>query len=109
MATAIIETIEIDDPEEWWEEALLRHSLFQQRIAQARQSAREGKCLSIEHLRAELEIDAPVILAPTESSEEEGVALLAPDREYPIWTPFNSFEAAETLMKVLENHKAAGA
>lgn len=48
------------DPEDWWEEALLRHPLFQKRIAQARQSAREGKGISIEQLRAELNIAPPL-------------------------------------------------
>lgn len=47
-------------------------------------------------------------LLVTELAEED-VALLSPNREYPIWTPLNTFGAAETLMKMLENHKAAGA
>jgi len=39
-------------------------------------------------------------------AQEEGVPLLAADAEYPIWTPLNAFEAAETLWQVLETHKA---
>lgn len=30
-------------------------------------------------------------------AQEEGVPLLAADAEYPIWTPLNAFDAAETL------------
>jgi prevent-host-death family protein len=51
--------IGFEDPEEWWEEALLRHPRFKERIARARQSAREGKGVTIEQLRAELNIDPP--------------------------------------------------
>lgn len=55
--------IGFEDPEDWWEEALLRHPLFQARIARARQSAREGKGSTIEQLRAELNIEPPASLA----------------------------------------------
>ncbi|MEZ4863135.1 MAG: hypothetical protein R3C14_17580 [Caldilineaceae bacterium] len=44
-----------------------------------------------------------------ELAQEEGVALLTAGAEYPIWTPLNAFDAAATLMKMLENHKAATA
>ena len=40
-------------------------------------------------------------------AHEEGVALLAADAEYPIWTPLNAVAAAETLWQMLEQHKAA--
>ncbi|MFQ5859375.1 MAG: hypothetical protein ACE5LU_27570 [Anaerolineae bacterium] len=39
-------------------------------------------------------------------AQEEEVPLLAADTEYPIWTPLNAFEAAETLLQMLETHKA---
>lgn len=39
------------DPEEWWEELLLRHPRFQARIVQARKSLDEGQGRSIEQLR----------------------------------------------------------
>ena len=39
-------------------------------------------------------------------AQEEGVPLLAEDAEYPIWTPLNAFDAAETLLQMLETHKA---
>jgi len=42
-----------------------------------------------------------------ELAQEDGISLLTPGAEYPIWTPLNAFGAAETLMKMLENHKAA--
>ncbi len=38
-------------------------------------------------------------------AEQEGVSLLAPNVEYPIWTPLNSFEAAEALANFLETEK----
>ena len=34
-------------------------------------------------------------------AREEGVALLQPDEDYPIWTPYNAFDAAATLLNVL--------
>jgi len=39
-------------------------------------------------------------------AQEEGVSLVAADAEYPIWTPLNAFEAAETLLQMLETHRA---
>ena len=54
------------ESEDWWEEALLQNPYFQERIAQARRSAREGKRFSIESLRAELSIDPPLV---SEASE----------------------------------------
>lgn len=39
-------------------------------------------------------------------AQEEGVPLLAADAEYPIWTPLNAFEAGDTLLQMLEAHKA---
>lgn len=43
--------IGIEESEDWWEELLLREPHFQARVAQARQSLREGKGISIEQLR----------------------------------------------------------
>lgn len=40
-------------------------------------------------------------------AREEGVPLLIADAEYPIWTPLNAFDAAETLWQMLETRKAA--
>lgn len=39
-------------------------------------------------------------------AQEEGVPLPAADAKYPIWTPLNAFDAAETLLQMLEKHKA---
>ncbi len=39
-------------------------------------------------------------------AEDEGVPLLTAHAEYPIWSPINAFEAAETLTKMLDEHKA---
>lgn len=44
-----------------------------------------------------------------ELAQEEGIFLLTAGAEYPIWTPINAFGAADTLMKLLENHKVATA
>ncbi len=44
-----------------------------------------------------------------ELAQEEGVPLFIAGTAYPIWTPLNAFSAAETLMCMLENHKAAAA
>ncbi len=41
-----------------------------------------------------------------ELAREEG-ALLKPDMAYPIWSPYNAFEAANTLLDVLKADKAA--
>jgi len=44
--------IGFEDAEDWWEELLLRDPRFEAEIAQARQSLRKGKGISIEDLRA---------------------------------------------------------
>jgi prevent-host-death family protein len=44
--------IGLEDTEDWWGELLLREPRFEAEIAQARQSLREGKGISIEQLRA---------------------------------------------------------
>ena len=37
----------------------------------------------------------------TELAHEEGVALLEPEKAYPVWTPYDAFEAATTLYQAL--------
>ncbi len=37
-----------------------------------------------------------------ELAREEGASLSA-EAEYPIWTPYNAFEAADTLKKMLQS------
>ncbi|MEM7128619.1 MAG: type II toxin-antitoxin system Phd/YefM family antitoxin [Chloroflexota bacterium] len=39
------------NPEDWWEELLLRHPKFQARVAQARKNLREGRGRTIEQLK----------------------------------------------------------
>jgi hypothetical protein len=40
-----------------------------------------------------------------ELAREEGVPLLQPNQDYPIWTPYDAFDAAETLLNALaEEH-----
>ena len=43
--------IGFEDPEDWWEELLLRDPRFRERVAQARSSLRAGQGISLEGLR----------------------------------------------------------
>ena len=40
-------------------------------------------------------------------AQEEGIPLLSAEAEYPIWTPLNAFDAADTLWQLLQTHQAA--
>ncbi len=40
-----------------------------------------------------------------ELAREEGVTLLQSDEDYPIWTPYNAFDAAATLLNVLKEEE----
>ena len=40
----------------------------------------------------------------SEIAREEGV-MLQPDESYPLWTPYDAFEAADTLLHLLEEEK----
>jgi hypothetical protein len=42
-----------------------------------------------------------------EVAREEDAGLPEAAREYPIWSPFDAFEGAATLMRVLEQEKVA--
>ncbi|MGP1383843.1 MAG: type II toxin-antitoxin system Phd/YefM family antitoxin [Thainema sp.] len=44
--------IGFENAEDWWEELLLRDPRFEAEIAQARQSLKEGKGISLEDLKA---------------------------------------------------------
>ncbi|HLO51402.1 MAG TPA: type II toxin-antitoxin system prevent-host-death family antitoxin [Kamptonema sp.] len=44
--------IGFEDAEDWWEELMLRDPRFEVEIAQARQSLKEGKGISIEEMKA---------------------------------------------------------
>ena len=48
--------IGFEDPDDWWEELLLRPPRFQERIEQARHSIAEGKGITLEELRSRLNI-----------------------------------------------------
>ena len=37
---------------------------------------------------------------------QEGIPLLAAEAEYPIWTPLHAFDAAETLLQMLQTPQA---
>ena len=54
--------IGFEDPEAWWEEMLLRDPRFQERVAQARSSLRNGQGISIETLREKHDIKSPSTL-----------------------------------------------
>ncbi len=43
--------IGFENPDEWWEELLLRHPQFQARVAQARENLRAGRGRTIEEVR----------------------------------------------------------
>jgi len=51
--------IGFEDPEDWWEELLLRDPRFQERIAQARDQLREGRGICIEELREKYKSEPP--------------------------------------------------
>ena len=40
-----------------------------------------------------------------ELAREEGITLLQPGQDYPIWTPYNAFDAATTLLNALEEEQ----
>ncbi|MFB2934870.1 type II toxin-antitoxin system Phd/YefM family antitoxin [Aerosakkonemataceae cyanobacterium BLCC-F154] len=48
--------IGLEDTEDWWEELLLRDPRFEAEVAQARQSLRECKGISIEEMRAKYKV-----------------------------------------------------
>ena len=48
------------DPEDWWEEMLLRNPRFQARVEQARQSLRAGQGSTLEEIRQKYNIPSGV-------------------------------------------------
>ncbi len=62
--------IGFEDPEDWWEEMLLRNPRFQERIEQARQSLREGKGITLEELRKKHNIPAQIVTEENSDKEE---------------------------------------
>ena len=54
--------------------------------------SRADKLRVIQHLAVDL-------------AQEEGVPFLEAGASYPIWTPFEAYDAAATLMKLLETEK----
>jgi len=38
-------------------------------------------------------------------AQEEGIPLLSANAEYPIWTPLHAFDAADTLLQMLQTHQ----
>ena len=39
-------------------------------------------------------------------AQEEGIPLLSAEAECPVWTPLNAFDAADTLLQMLQTHQA---
>jgi hypothetical protein len=42
-----------------------------------------------------------------ELAKEEGITLLELGKTYSLWTPYNAFEAADTLLKALAEEKTS--
>ncbi|MHC4398675.1 MAG: hypothetical protein ACYTG0_03250 [Planctomycetota bacterium] len=40
-------------------------------------------------------------------AREDGFALADPDKTYPVWSPHDAFDGAATLLRVLDEEKAA--
>ncbi|MEA3342312.1 MAG: hypothetical protein U9R15_20285 [Chloroflexota bacterium] len=40
-----------------------------------------------------------------ELARDEGITLLQPGEDYPIWTPYNAIDAAATLLSVLREEQ----
>jgi hypothetical protein len=38
--------------------------------------------------------------------QDEGISLLSADTEYAIWTPLHAFDAADTLLQMLQTHQS---
>ncbi len=41
-------------------------------------------------------------------AREDGEMLVASEAPYPVWSPYDAFDGAATLMRLLEGEKAAG-
>jgi hypothetical protein len=41
----------------------------------------------------------------SELAREEGITLLQPNEVYPIWTPYDAFDAATTLLNALKEEQ----
>jgi hypothetical protein len=41
----------------------------------------------------------------SELAREEGITLLQPNEDYPIWTPYDAFDAATTLLNALKEEQ----
>lgn len=48
-----------------------------------------------------------VEILTSDLAADEGTAIIEPNREYEIWSPFDAFDAAETMLRVLEETKGA--
>ena len=46
----------LEDPEDWWEDLIMRDLRFKADISQARQSLKEGKGISLEELRVKYDV-----------------------------------------------------
>jgi hypothetical protein len=46
-------------------------------------------------------------LLASDVAREEGTEVIAPEGSYPIWSPYDAFEGAATLLRVLDEEQAA--
>ena len=46
----------LEDPEDWWEDLIMRDLRFKADISQARQNLKEGKGISLEELRVKYDV-----------------------------------------------------
>lgn len=56
--------IGFEDPEDWWEDLLLHDPRFKARVAEARQSLREGKGITLEQFREKHDLGAAKATKP---------------------------------------------
>ncbi len=53
-----------EDPEDWWEELVLRDPRFKARVAEARKSLREGQGITLEQFQAKHDAGALKVAKP---------------------------------------------
>jgi hypothetical protein len=63
-------------------------------LPQLKELSREDKLQAMEFLRSEIVKEAPEVV-------------LQPGKTYEVWSPYDAFEAANLLQKMLEEHQQA--
>ena len=71
-----------EDPEDWWEELLLRDPRLKTRVAEARKSLREGKGITLEQFRAQHDLsEAKVAKTKTQRKTKKRSAKSQPPKK----------------------------